>query len=76
MQPEAIRKKLKGVKWVMRYVGVDISKRKCMVAVVDGDGVLVDEFSFSNDVEGIKRFVSRLSEGDCVVMESTGNLWF
>ncbi|MEM3697725.1 MAG: IS110 family transposase [Candidatus Bathyarchaeia archaeon] len=60
----------------MRYVGVDISKRKCMVAVVDGDGVLVDEFSFANDVEGIKRFVSRLSEGDSVVMESTGNLWF
>jgi transposase len=57
------------------YVGVDVSKRKCRAAVVDGDGVLVDEFSFSNDFEGIKRFVSRLSEGDRVVMESTGNLW-
>ncbi|MCL6579464.1 MAG: IS110 family transposase [Candidatus Bathyarchaeota archaeon] len=57
------------------YVGVDVSKRKCWAAVVDGDGVLVDEFSFSNDFEGIKRFVSRLSGGDCVVMESTGNLW-
>ena len=57
------------------YVGVDVSKRKCRVAVVDGDGVLVDEFNFSNDFEGIKRFVSRLSEGDAVVMESTGNLW-
>jgi transposase len=57
------------------YVGVDVGKRKCRAAVVDGDGVLVDEFSFSNDFEGIKRFVSRLSEGDAVVMESTGNLW-
>jgi len=56
-------------------VGVDVSKRKCGVAVVDGDGVLVDEFSFSNDFEGIRRFVSRLSMGDAVVMESTGNLW-
>jgi len=59
----------------VRYVGVDLSKRRCRVAVVDGDGVLVDEFSFSNDFEGIRRFVSRLSEGDAVVMESTGNLW-
>jgi len=56
-------------------VGVDVSKRKCRAAVVDGDGVLVDEFNFSNDFEGIRRFVSRLSEGDAVVMESTGNLW-
>jgi len=32
-------------------------------------------FSFSNDFEGIKQFVSRLSEGDAVVMELTGNLW-
>jgi transposase len=46
------------------YVGVDVSKRKCRAAVVDGDGVLVDEFSFSNDFEGIRRFVSRLSEGE------------
>ncbi|MGB9854281.1 MAG: IS110 family transposase [Candidatus Bathyarchaeales archaeon] len=59
----------------MRYVGVDLGKRKCRAAVVDREGVLVDEFSFSNDFEGIKRFVSRLSEGDSVVMESTGNLW-
>jgi transposase len=57
------------------YVGVDVRERKCRAAVVDGDGVLVDEFSFSNDFEGIRRFVSRLSEGDAVVMESTGNLW-
>ena len=36
------------------YVSVDVSKRGCWAAVVDGDGVLVDEFSFSNDFEGIK----------------------
>ncbi|MEM3618311.1 MAG: hypothetical protein QXK47_04475 [Candidatus Bathyarchaeia archaeon] len=56
-------------------MGVDLSKRRCRAAFVDEDGVLVDEFSFSNDVEGIGWFVSGLSEGDCVVMESTGNLW-
>jgi len=47
-------------------VGGDVSKRTCWAAVVDGAGVLVDEFSFSNDFEGIKRFVSRLTGGDSV----------
>jgi len=57
------------------YVGVDIGKKKCMAAVVDGDGVLVKEFSFANDSSGIEGFVRMLSEGESVVMESTGNLW-
>ena len=59
----------------MKYVGVDISKRKCRAAFIDEDGEIVDEFSFSNDFDGIERFVSQLSLGDRVVMESTGNLW-
>jgi len=57
------------------YVGVDIGKRKCRAAVVDEDGVLIKEFSFLNDFSGIEGFVRMLSEGDSVVMESTGNLW-
>jgi transposase len=56
-------------------VGVDVGKRKCRAAVVDGDGVLIKEFSFVNDFSGIEGFVKELSGGDCVVMESTGNLW-
>ncbi|MEM3550867.1 MAG: IS110 family transposase [Candidatus Bathyarchaeia archaeon] len=59
----------------MRYVSVDVGKGKCVAAFVDGDGVLVDEFSFANDFSGIGMFVGRLCEGDMVVMESTGNLW-
>ena len=59
----------------MRYVGVDVSKRKCRAAFIDGNGEVVEEFSFSNDFDGIERFVSQLSLGDRVVMESTGNLW-
>jgi transposase len=59
----------------VKYVGVDVSKRKCRAAVVDEEGVLVDEFSFANDFSGIESFVSGLSGGDRVVMESTGNLW-
>ena len=59
----------------LRYVGVDVGKRKCRAAFVDGDGVLIKEFSFVNDFSGIEGFVRELSEGDAVVMESTGNLW-
>ncbi|HDO41356.1 MAG TPA: IS110 family transposase [Candidatus Bathyarchaeota archaeon] len=59
----------------MRYVGVDVSKRKCRAAFIDEDGEIVEEFSFRNDFVGISMFLSRLSLGDRVVMESTGNLW-
>lgn len=59
----------------MRYIGVDVGKRRCRAAVMDDEGVLIDEFSFSNDFSGIDGFVSELSVGDRVVMESTGNLW-
>ena len=44
----------------VRYVGVDVSKRKCRAAFIDGDGEVVDEFSFRNDFVGISRFLSRL----------------
>ena len=33
----------------VKYVGVDVGKRKCRAAVVDEDGVLIKEFSFTND---------------------------
>jgi transposase len=56
-------------------VGVDVGKGKCRAAFVDGDGVLVKEFCFVNDFSGIEGFVQQLSDGDAVVMESTGNLW-
>ena len=50
MQPEACINKMKGgVNERMRYVGVDVSKRKCRVAFIDEDGEIVDEFSFRND---------------------------
>jgi len=44
------------------YVGVDVGKRRCRAAVVDGDDVLVDEFSFSNDFDryGFRREFSDL----------------
>jgi activator of 2-hydroxyglutaryl-CoA dehydratase len=44
MQPEASREAKK-----MKYVGVDIGKWKCRAAVMNPEGVLIDEFSFNND---------------------------
>jgi transposase len=61
---------------MVRYVGVDIGKGKCRAAFVGEDGVLINEFGFVNEFSGIECFVREFSEGDCVVMESTGNLWF
>ena len=39
------------------------------------DGVVVDEFTFPNDAEGIHDLASRLTTEDRVVMESTGIVW-
>lgn len=59
----------------VRYIGVDIGKKRCRAAIMDDGGALVEEFSFINDSSGIDRFLSELSTDDRVVMESTGNLW-
>ena len=59
----------------MRYVGVDIGKWKCRAALMNPDGVVVDEFTFPNDAEGIHDLASRLTTEDRVVMESTGSVW-
>ena len=59
----------------MRYVGVDIGKWKCRAAVMNPEGVLIDEFTFNNDHQGIEDLASRLTTEDRVVMESTGSVW-
>jgi transposase len=70
MQPEAGREAKK-----MKYVGVDIGKWRCRAAVMNPEGVLIDEFAFNNDAEGIRDLASRLTTEDRVVMESTGSVW-
>jgi len=52
-----------------------MGKNRCRAAIVNDEGHVMDEFSFSNDSLGVDRFVSRISLDDRVVMESTGNLW-
>jgi transposase len=59
----------------MKYVGIDVGKQKCAVAMMDAEGRISDEFSFSNNNEGIGNFISRLCTDDEVVMESTGSVW-
>jgi len=70
MQPEAGREANE-----VRYVGVDIGKWRCRAAVMNPEGVLIDEFAFNNDAEGIRDLASRLTTEDRVVMESTGSVW-
>lgn len=59
----------------MRYVGVDIGKWKCRAAIMNPEGVILDEFTFTNDRDGLNELASRLTEDDRVVMESTGSVW-
>ena len=50
----------------------------CQAAVLDEDGVLLDEIRFGNSEEGIEGFAVRLAdlhEQVKAVVESTGNLW-
>lgn len=47
-----------------------------MACVMDEEGVVAEEFPFSNTGEGIERLLNRLPDYDCrAVVESTGNLW-
>ena len=54
---------------------MDIGKKKCNVAMMDQQGLIADEFTFTNNHQGIEWFSSSLSMDDKVVMESTGSVW-
>jgi len=56
-------------------VGIDVGKHSCRAAVMDREGAVIDEFTFTNNHQGIAGLASRLSLEDRVVMESTGSLW-
>lgn len=32
----------------MRFVGIDIGKAKCRVAIMDRGGIILEEFTFTN----------------------------
>ena len=62
----------------MKYVGIDVHKKMCQVAVLDEDGSLLEEARFANTPEEIEEFAGKLStfrDEVSAVVESTGNLW-
>lgn len=59
----------------MRYVGMDVGKQRCRVAMMNQQGNIIDEFTFTNNHGGILSLASRLTMDDRVVMESTGSVW-
>ena len=44
----------------MRYIGVDVGKRRCRACVMDEEGSVVDEFPFTNDAGSIETLLGRL----------------
>jgi transposase len=63
------------VKLEVRYVGLDIGKWKCRAAIMNQEGLILDEFWFTNNHEGIETLTAKLTLQDRVVMESTGSVW-
>ena len=62
----------------MVYVGIDIAKQKHFAAAMTADGeVLVDPFGFSNDSDGFRLLLSKLSSFDksnlLIGLESTSH---
>ena len=57
------------------YVGVDLHKRFCQIAVIDGRGEKVDERRINNDREVLSQYFSGLPKGTGVAVESTSN-WY
>jgi transposase len=45
----------------MKYVGIDVHKKMCQAAVLDGNGMLLYETRFTNTLEGIEEFSQGLS---------------
>jgi transposase len=55
MQPEARRRRKK-----LRFVGIDIDKGKCRAAITYSGGFMLEEFTFTNNHEGIEGLSSKL----------------
>ena len=63
----------------MRYVGIDISKRKCDVCVVDAKGKVLERGQYPNTPEGAKKHAALLKRkhrhGLVAACETTANMW-
>lgn len=62
----------------MKYIGNDIGKNKCVVCIMDDDGLVLEKTSYDNTFENATNFAKDMIQkyGQCqAVCESTGNLW-
>ena len=65
----------------MRSIGIDISKKRCIVSVMDGKGRILEETACDNTLEDAKEFAGRMKrkydrKGQCrAACETTGNMW-
>ena len=55
----------------MNHLGIDVfGKRKCRAALKDDKGMILDEFFFGNNRNGIHNLLSRIqSHGKCSTKE-------
>jgi len=56
------------------FVGLDVHKRYCYATVIDGEGELVSEGRFQNEIEELDRFLQELDPEAKVVMEASA-IW-
>jgi len=56
-------------------VGIDVGKQRCRAVMMDQKGFIIEEFTFTNNHQGIESIASKLTMDDRVVMESTGSVW-
>ena len=62
----------------MKSIGIDIGKRRCIVCIMDEDGVVLEETGYDNTSAAAAALAKRAmaAYGKCqAVCESTGNLW-
>jgi len=60
---------------MMRYVGVDLSKRKFSAVILDDNGDVVVKNAFAMDPAGIIRFTSLLQLDDVIAFEAGSNCY-
>ena len=65
----------------MRNIGIDISKKKCIVCVMDDKGKILEETAYDNTLADAREFACRMKEEygkkrQCrAACETTGNMW-
>ena len=65
----------------MKNIGIDISKKKCIVCVMDDKGKILEETAYDNTLADAKEFAGRMKReygrrGQCrAACETTGNMW-